>query len=721
VKTGIKPALLMIGVLLLASCAQPRTDANESGGQSSGAPASASAPAATEAVSAAPAMASFSDKFDGRVLAGGKPIAQATVTLWAASENAPQQIAESKSDEDGRFSISADDSRPNNSILYLVAKGGMPAARGNKVDNPAIALLAVLGQSSPDHVVVNELTTIGSIWPAAQLLDDSALRGNPLSLRIAAGNVPNLADVKTGGLGSAVQDPLNSTETTALATLGTLADLVAGCANEVQADACSRLFAASTPRGGVAPTDTLAAAEAIALHPAAQPNAFALLAYFYPVPAPPRYPLRPAPYVPYLEHAPSAWTLALKFSGGGLSAPGKIAIDRDGNVWTGDNFIVGDQASWDIWNGNLSELAPNGRAISPITTGFTGGGIFGPGFGTAIDQAGRVWVSNNQPGASVSVFDKNGQPLSPPDGFNFNHQLGALQGVAVAQNGDVWIVDSTKNQLILFPKGDIAKGRLVCTSVAGKSTENPCKLFNAPFHLVIDAQNRVWVANALAPTVVRFSASDPSHAVAFKTGGFFGKGVGIDSSGNVWVANTAGKGPNAALAEIAKVAGELTHPTLRDKIMHAFNYLFAHPELGSVSMLRPDGTLSGPFSGGGLSGAWAIAVDGNDNVFVSNFVGQSVSELCGVRVNTCPPGLKTGDPISPPGGFVGGGMDQLTDVAIDPAGDVWVADNWRDFKNRCFTKNPEAISTQCGGNGLTVFYGLAKPVRTPWIGLPHVP
>jgi hypothetical protein len=57
----------------------------------------------------------------------------------------------------------------------------------------------------------------------------------------------------------------------------------------------------------------------------------------------------------------------------------------------------------------------------------------------------------------------------------------------------------------------------------------------------------------------------------------------------------------------------------------------------------------------------------------------------------------------------------LTDVAIDPAGDVWVASNWQDGNN-CFGKPPEGVSTRCGGNGLTVFYGLAKPVRAPQIG-----
>lgn len=65
-------------------------------------------------------------------------------------------------------------------------------------------------------------------------------------------------------------------------------------------------------------------------------------------------------------------------------------------------------------------------------------------------------------------------------------------------------------------------------------------------------------------------------------------------------------------------------------------------------------------------------------------------------------------------------MQMLTDIAIDPAGDVWVANNWQ-VAERCFGKPPEAQSTLCGGNGLTVFYGMAKPVRVPLIGPPRAP
>ena len=92
-----------------------------------------------------------------------------------------------------------------------------------------------------------------------------------------------------------------------------------------------------------------------------------------------------------------------------------------------------------------------------------------------------------------------------------------------------------------------------------------------------------------------------------------------------------------------------------------------------------------------------------------------VTELCGARTETCPPGMKTGDPISPPGGYKGGGMQMLVDVSIDPAGDVWVSNNWQD-PEACYRKAPEGDSTRCGGEGFVAFYGLAKPVRAPQIG-----
>ena len=151
-----------------------------------------------------------------------------------------------------------------------------------------------------------------------------------------------------------------------------------------------------------------------------------------------------------------------------------------------------------------------------------------------------------------------------------------------------------------------------------------------------------------------------------------------------------------------------------------FNTVAKYPG-GDVSMVRPDGTVLPPFDGGkSINGPWGIAIDGNDNVWVANAFGRSVIQLCGARLENCPPGAKTGDPISPPGGYIGG-LQIITDVAIDPAGNVWVANNW-DRPDEGFKKEPDpALSTRFGGNGTVVFFGLAKPVKTPLIGPPRAP
>jgi hypothetical protein len=658
-------------------------------------------------------------RIEGQVQAGGGPLANSTVTLWAASAGDPRQLAQARTNSDGRFDLSSQETPGADVILYVVAKGGEASVNKGSGDNPAITMLSVLGNSPPSTVVINEMTTVASVWTHNQFIDGTAIKGHALGLKIAAGNVPSFVNLQTGGWGAAIQDAVNSSQTTTMANFATLSSLLAGCTTRVRPDACASLLDATTPPGGKAPTDTLGALQSVARNCAYRPERLiALLDAFYPVPQGKN--LRRTPYMPYLNYAPSAWTLPLKFTGGGLSAPGKIMFDVEGNAWTGVNFIVGSQASDDLWDGNLSKFAPNGRPLSPETTGFQGGGVEGPGFGTAIGADGNVWVTSTG-GKTISLFDKSGKPISPPDGYNFGGQLGIMQGIIVAPNGDIWTLDFEKDQVVHLPKGDASKVKFYCRSTDGKpNKDSPCKL-SGPFHLAIDQQDRIWITNAIGDTVTRFPASDPSKVEVLQTGGHSGKGMAIDSQGNAWIANTLGTGLDVGtklkLLEL-KLTGRMSQ-------LHRviFDYLNGNSSLGNISMLRPDGTPApgSPFHGGGAWGSWGVAIDGNDQVWSSNFAGASITHLCGARTETCPPGMKTGDPISPPGGYVGGGMQPLTDIGIDPAGNVWVADNWQRPQS-CFAPYAsEATSTLCGGNGLTVFFGMAKPVRAPQIGPARTP
>jgi hypothetical protein len=656
--------------------------------------------------------ASAADSIKGRVLGGGAPIASSTVTVWAEGADAPKQLAQAQTGNDGRFEVRV--SASQDVILYLVATGGEPTAnRGG--DNPAIALMTVVGSNPPASVVINEMTTVASVWTHAQFLEGTTIKGHALGLRIAAGNVPNFVDLETGGWGGAIQDPLNSGQTPTMANFATLADLLSGCVNRVKADACSSLFAAATPPGGEAPNNTLNAAESIALNPWYQPERlYALLRQFYQVSASNH--MLAVPYMPYLNWAPSAWTLPLRFTGGGYVAGGKCMFDSEGNLWVGDNFTVGWQGQDSLWQGHATKFAPNGKPLSPITTGFTGGGMEGGTFGAAVDAKDNAWLTNYG-SKSISVFDKNGKPLSPPEGINFGGRLGLMQGVIATPSGDVWVLGIEKRQLVYFPKGDVNNGRIVCE---GDSAE-PCKSFVAPFHLGIDQQDRIWVSNSGTPHVTRFPASDPSKAENFKTG-INNSGLGIDSQGNVWVTNRFGTGV-LGMAHLVDMGLRLK----TEGVAAASDYLTmtmskqqgGTMDGGSVTLLRPDGTQfpGSPFKSAGLPGPWAVVVDGNDNVWISNFAMPSspIVELCGARAEHCPPGAHTGDQISPPGGYVGGGLQMMTDIAVDPAGNVWAMNNWQDIDS-CIGTPKEALSTRCGGQGVVIFYGMAKPVHAPQIG-----
>ena len=198
-------------------------------------------------------------RIDGQAQIGGGPLASSIVTLWAASAGAPKQLAQTKTSTDGRFELRSAESPGKDAVLYLVAKGGVPTIKKGSGNNPAIALLTVLGNKRPEKVVVNELTTVASAFTAARFLNGEAISGNPLGLRIAAGNAPNLVDPVTGKWGKVLLDPLNSSMTTTMAELDTLGSLVDAYATVADDDWRARFFKAATPTGGVPPKNTLEA------------------------------------------------------------------------------------------------------------------------------------------------------------------------------------------------------------------------------------------------------------------------------------------------------------------------------------------------------------------------------------------------------------------------------------------------------------------------------
>jgi hypothetical protein len=410
------------------------------------------------------------------------------VTLYAAGEGEPMQLAQGKTGDDGTFKldVGADKNKGSaNQVLYLVARGGTPKAEGAKGPNDAIALLSVLGTKLPKTATVNELTTVASTFTAARFIDGEAISGKPLGLRIAAGNAPNLVDPETGGWGKVLLDPLNSTQTTTLANLNTLGSLLSAFYTVADEGWRARFLKAATPPDGATPKSTLEAMANIARRPWA--NAKELWALFEEAyPQPKDGSRRKAPFVPYLTWSPPDFHLSLCFAGGGVYSPGRFMFDAEGNLWSGQNWMAGSQ-SGPIRNigGGVVKFTPNGTPLSPPITGFTGMGLDGVGWGTAVTRD-HVWASGFN--GKILVMDFNGRPIAKESDFPFKEKLSGLMGVGVADSGDVWIADGPGNQLLHFPGGRIKDGRIV-----------KVKGLKSPFDIVIDSKNRVSVVPILAP------------------------------------------------------------------------------------------------------------------------------------------------------------------------------------------------------------------------------
>jgi hypothetical protein len=186
-------------------------------------------------------------------------------------------------------------------------------------------------------------------------------------------------------------------------------------------------------------------------------------------------------------------------------------------------------------------------------------------------------------------------------------------------------------------------------------------------------------------------------------------GIASDSMGNIWVSDSG-------ILDLPCEGDLSTITFLEDIGTDGENNAKA-----GVTLIRPMGNNSrkvttfskGAGKYGGLALPWGIAVDGNDNVFVCNFAGQRLTELCGVRLENCPPGKKTGDPISPDNGYSSDALTRNTGVQIDSSGNVWVMNNW--------LNSALEHQTNPGGHEVVVFVGLAAPIRMPLIGPPQQP
>jgi hypothetical protein len=316
----------------------------------------------------------------GNVHGGQQPVSGAVITLYAASANGyaagATTLLTSSSDANGFFSITGRYNCPSaSSQLYIVATGGNPGL-GAGTNNASLALMAALGPCSlhdgqytldpASFTNVDEVTTAAAAYALAGFIDSANAEigtgaANANGLANAFQTVTNIVDNTSGQ--ARTSTPAGN-GTIPQATINTLADILTPCVNSAgNGPDCAALFAAATPSGGTAPTNTLQAILNIVAHPAQQ--VATLFALCPPTP----------PFQPTLSAAPNDWTLAVNYTASGLSNPTALATDASGNIWiaiSGTSSVI--------------ELSNTGAVLSagaaPGSLNFTS---------TATDSSGNVW------------------------------------------------------------------------------------------------------------------------------------------------------------------------------------------------------------------------------------------------------------------------------------------------------------------------------------------
>lgn len=384
-----------------------------------------------------PGTSAAASTFTGRARGGQQPVSGAQVCIYAAAafgtagsygvSNPNFNYGCAATDASGEFSLTSRNTCTSNAEVYLLVQAGNAGAGVNN----NLAEMAALGPcgyvTSSSYIEINELTTVASVYALAQFFNASpyiaSTTNNLGGMAQAFADVNQLTDINAGTIpGPAL--PAGATFPTA--KVNTLANIVAACVNSTGGtagdhSACGNLFAAATPPGGAAPTDTVTALANVAQNPALNVSALFNLAAAQPA------------YMPSLTQAPNDWLLAVKYKTAGISSPSAVAADGSGNIWVtnkGGNSMV--------------ELSHAGMLETTVSSGFNNPTAL------ALDLSGNLWVAQSGTNSMTYVLanGSSGTPVSSGSGG-----LNLPSGIAVDPAGNVWVSNAGANTITELNSG----------------------------------------------------------------------------------------------------------------------------------------------------------------------------------------------------------------------------------------------------------------------------
>jgi sugar lactone lactonase YvrE len=369
-----------------------------------------------------------------------------------------------------------------------------------------------------------------------------------------------------------------------------------------------------------------------------------------------------------------------------------------------------------------SGALPYGLSLN-TTTGVVSGTPMGSGTfsisasnsaGTAT--AGPFTLSVTAPAGDILAFAGTGASGSPTAGVATSSALTNPQHVALDSSGDVYIADTNNNEVEkVTPSGTLSV--FAGTGTAGAPTAGPATSsdLDVPRGVAVDSSGNVYIADAGNDDVEKVTPSGtlsvfagtgtagvPTAGPATSSELDVPRGVAVDSSGNVYIADSLNNEvekvtPSGTLSVFAgtgtagvPTAGAATSSRLDDPAGLAFdgsgNLYIADIFNHEVEKVTPSGTLS-VFAGTGTAGTptpgvatsaalsqpYAVAASSSGNVYIADYADHEVDEVQPTGLLSVFAG--TGTSGTPTAGLATSSkLGGPTGLAVDSSGDVFIGD-----------------------------------------------
>ena len=450
-----------------------------------------------------------------------------------------------------------------------------------------------------------------------------------------------------------------------------------------------------------------------------------------------------------------------------LSNPNDVQPDASGDVYIADggnhrirkvtpDGIIHAYAG----NGTSGNAGDGGNAAAAQLSNPGGLGLDGSGHLYATDGNRVRQITANASGATISLFAGGSTGFGGDGGLAVNARFSGVTGVTADAAGNIYIADTGNHRIRKVDAGGIVSTSAGVSHFAGDNGPATSATLSFPSSVAVDAAGNVFIADSDNNRIRQIAVDGTMRTVAGNgTGGFLGdglqaasaelsnpQGVAVDGAGSLYIADTGNQRIRkiSAAGIITTVAGTGSSgsgtdgvPATQSRLSNpmgltldaAGNLYIADSGNNQIRMVSPQGIIStvagtgtAGFSGDGLPAKTAalhnpedVAVDSAGNLYVADNANFRVRKVDSKGTITTFVGTGQDVASGDGGPAASAGVGYVSSVAVDVAGNVLIGDLQ---EGRIRLVNLAGVITTIAGTGTRSFSGDGGLATSATLGVP---